>query len=66
MTKFCVGSKAHVFLSRKAVTIKCLRPWVTLAGEHWGAALPYSNTQATTWLDETEGRETKCYTLNTK
>lgn len=57
LAKFCMGSKAHVFLSRKAVTIKCLRPWVTLAGEHRGTAVPHCHTQTTAWLDKTKGKE---------
>lgn len=59
VAKFCVGRKAHVFFGRKAVTIKCLRPWVTLAGKHRGTAVPHCHTQTTAWLDKTEGKKEK-------
>lgn len=59
VAKFCVVRKAHVFLSRKAVTIKCLGPWVTLAGEHRGAAVSHCHTQTTARLDKTEGKKEK-------
>lgn len=57
--KFCVRSKAHVFLSRKAVTIKFLGPWVTLAGEHRSTAVPHCHTQTTAWLNKTKRRNDK-------
>lgn len=59
VAKFCVGRQAHVFLGRKAVTIKSLRPRVTLAGEHWSTAVPHCHTQTTAWLDKTEGKKDK-------
>lgn len=57
VAKFCVVRKAHVILSRKAVTVKCLRPWMTLTGEHWGTAVPHCYTEASAWLDKTEGKQ---------
>ncbi len=59
MAKFCMGRKAHVFLSRKTVTVKCLGPWMTLAGKHWSTTVPHCHTQAATWLDKTERKINK-------
>lgn len=59
VAKFCVGREAHVFLVRKAVTVKCLRPWVTLAGEHRSTTVPHCHAQTTAWLDKTEGKKDK-------
>lgn len=52
VARFRVGRKAHVFLGRKAVTIEYLRPWLTLAGEHRGTAVPHCHTQTTAWPDK--------------
>lgn len=62
--RFSMVRKTHVFLSRETVTIKNIRPWVSLAGKHWGTAFPYCHTQTTTGLDETEQIATRCYTVN--
>lgn len=61
-----MGRKTHVLFSREAVTVKSLRPRVTLAGEHWGTAVPHCHTQTTARLDETEGKKGRCQTMSTK
>lgn len=62
--RFSMVRKTHVFLSRETVTVKNIRPWVSLAGKHWGTAFPHCHTQTTAGLDETEQIATRCYTVN--
>lgn len=59
VSKLGVGRKAHVLFSRETVTVKSLRPWVTLAGKHWGTAVSDCHTQTTAGLDKTEGKKDK-------
>ena len=59
VAKLCVGSETHVFLGRKAVTVKCLWPRVTLAGKHRGTAVPHCHTETTARLDKTEEKKDK-------
>lgn len=55
MADFGERGQAHVFFGGEAVAVECRRPGVTLAGQHGGAAVPHSHTQAAAWLDKAVG-----------
>ena len=54
-----MGRKAHVLFTREAVTVKSLRPGVTLASKHRGTAVPHCPTETAARLDKTEGKKDK-------
>lgn len=64
--RFSMVRKTHVFLSRETVTVKNIRPWVSLAGKHWGTAFPHCHTQTTAGLDETEQIATLLHSEQTR